>query len=168
MPDELEQPLKENRLKRLRQGLDLFGSACFLVLFITILLQVFSRYVLNDPIGWTAEICVIAYLWLAFWGGGLMAGRRDHVRFDLLYNHLSPTTRRIMAITRSLIIAGILLYALPANFDYIKFMEYDTTGVLEIGFDLVYSVFILFMLALLMRYLRRTTLLFGKAWRDEI
>lgn len=168
MPDEQAPPLKGNGLSRLRQGVDLFGSACFLVLFLTILLQVFSRYLLDDPIGWTAEICVIAYLWLAFWGGGLMAGRQDHVRFDLFYNHLSPPTRRVMAFSRSLIIAAILLVALPANFDYVKFMEYDTTGVLEIGFDIVFSVFIFFMLALLARYLRRAMLLLGKAWRDEL
>lgn len=168
MPNEQAPLLKGNGLSRLRQGVDLFGSACFLVLFLTILLQVFSRYLLDDPIGWTAEICVIAYLWLAFWGGGLMAGRQDHVRFDLVYSHLPSGMRRVMVFSRSMIIAGILLVALPANYDYIKFMEYDTTGVLEIGFDIVFSVFIFFMLALLVRYLRRATLLLGKEWRNEL
>jgi TRAP-type C4-dicarboxylate transport system permease small subunit len=155
-------------MKRFRQVLDLVGSSFFLLLFITILLQIFSRYVLNEPLGWTAEISVIAYLWLVFWGAAFMAGHRDQVRFDLIYNHLPPSAQRVMAITRSLIIVGTLLFALPANIDYIKFMEYDTTGVLEIGFDQVFAIFIIFMAALLVRSLYRSARLLGKKWRDEL
>lgn len=164
----LDTSVTEEKKSRFRQAVDLFGSVCFLILFITILLQVFSRYILNDPIGWTAEICVIAYLWLAFWGGGLMAGRRDQVRFDLLYNYFSPPTRRILAVIRSLIVAAILLVALPGNFDYIKFMSYDTTGVLEIGFDLVFAVFLIFMAGLIVRNIRRVVFLLRKNWQSEI
>ncbi|MCF6281879.1 MAG: TRAP transporter small permease [Candidatus Polarisedimenticolaceae bacterium] len=163
-----EERVKSPVLRGFRQVLDAIGSTFFLILFLTILLQVFSRYVLNDPIGWTAEICLIAYLWLAFWGGGLMAGRQDQVRFDLFYNHLSPRARRVIATIRSLIVAAILLIALPANFDYIQFMEYDTTGVLEIGFDGVFAIFIIFMAALLLRNLYRVIALLGKNWRSEI
>jgi TRAP-type C4-dicarboxylate transport system permease small subunit len=155
-------------MSRLRQGLDLIGSIFFLMLFITILLQVFSRYVLNDPLGWTTEICVISYLWLVFWGGAFMVGHRDQVRFDLFYNTLSSSAQRVVVITRSLIIAGVLLFALPANFDYIQFMEYDTTGVLEIGFDQVFAIFIIFMAALALRSLYRALLLMSKKWRSEL
>ncbi len=156
------------QMKWFRQVLDLVGSSFFLLMFITILLQVFSRYVLNEPLGWTAEISIIAYLWLIFWGAAFMVGHRDQVRFDLIYNHLSPSAQRVMAITRSLIIVGTLLFALPANFDYIKFLEYDTTGVLEIGFDQVFAIFIIFMAALLVRNLYRSARLLGKKWRDDL
>ncbi len=156
------------QMKRFHQVLDLVGSSLFLLLFITILLQVFSRYVLNEPLGWTTEISVIAYLWLVFWGAAFMVGHRDQVRFDLIYNHLPSSVQRVMAITRSLIIIGTLLFALPANFDYIKFMEYDTTGVLEIGFDQIFAIFLIFLAALLVRNLYRSARLLGKKWRDEL
>ncbi len=160
--------VSDRQIKRFRQVLELIGSSFFLLMFATILLQVFSRYVLNEPLGWTAEISVIAYLWLIFWGAAFMVGHRDQVRFDLIYNHLPPSAQRVMVMTRSLIIIGTLLFALPANFDYIKFMEYDTTGVLEIGFDWVFAIFIIFLAALLVRSLYRSVRLLGKKWRDEL
>ena len=55
----------------------------------------------------------------------------------------------------AVVIGGAFAAALPATFDFVKFMGIDTTWVLELRFDLVFSVFIVFMVAHLPRVWRR-------------
>jgi TRAP-type transport system small permease protein len=45
----------------------------------TIVLGVFYRYVLNDPIGWTEEIARYAMVWVSVLGGGMAFRRGGHV-----------------------------------------------------------------------------------------
>jgi len=154
--------------KFLKKGADLVGIAWFLVMFGAFITQVFTRYVLNDPLGWTTEMCLIAYLWFIFWGGGLMAGERDQIRFDLIYQHTAPQVRRILAILAAVAMGAIFLFALPANLDFVTFMAHDTTWVMEIRFDYVFSVFIVFMVAFTIRMIWRVYRLARPGWEDEI
>jgi len=152
----------------LRTGAELIGSLWFLVMFGAFVLQVFTRYVLGAPLGWTTEVCLIAYLWFAFWGAGLMVRERDHVRFDMIYQMLPDKGRRIVAMVTSLAMGGLFVAALPANIDFVTFMGEDVTWVLEIRFDLVFAVFIVFMVGFAVVALGRAARLAGRGWRDEI
>ena len=58
--------------------------------------------------------------------------------------------------------------ALPASFDFVSFMAIDTTWVLEIRFDLVFSVFILFMIAVIVRAGLRMARLLREGWQNEL
>ena len=147
---------------------DLVGALAFLTMFAAFILQVFTRYVLNDPLGWTSELCVIAFIWVAFWGAGLMTRERDQIRFDLFYQLAAPGVRRIMALIAAAALAIIFLFALPGNYDFVRFMATDRTWVLEIRFDYVFAVFIVFMLAFALRCLWRVWRLLGRDWRDEL
>lgn len=122
-------------------------------MFGAFLIQVFTRYVLNDPLGWTSEVSTIAFLVVAFWGAGLMVRERDQVHFDLLFQSAPNSVRRVMSIVSSTAIAGIFLYALPANVDFVSFMAEDKTWVLEIPFSYVFSVFIVFIVGTSIRLL---------------
>ena len=55
------------------------------VIFATFLLQIFARYALPFPIGWTQELCQTLWLWLVFWAGAFCLDDRDHIKFDTLY-----------------------------------------------------------------------------------
>lgn len=152
----------------LAKGADLIGSAWFLVMFGAFVIQVFTRYVLNHPLGWTTEMCLIAFLWFAFWGGGLMVREQDHVRFDLLYQSVGPKAKRIMTGTVSLILGAVFAYALPANLDYVAFMAHDRTWVMEIRFDYVFAVFVVFLVAVAVRGLWRAFRISRADWQDVV
>lgn len=137
-------------------------------MFGAFIIQVFTRYVLNDPLGWTTEMCLIAYLWFVFWGGGLMVRERDQVRFDLIYQSRSPRTRRTLAMVVTLILGTLFAFALPANIDFVTFMAEDVTWVMEIRFDYVFAVFIVFMVAYVVRAFWRVYKLTRPSWEEEI
>jgi TRAP-type C4-dicarboxylate transport system permease small subunit len=76
--------------------------------------------------------------------------------------------RRALAALSTLLIAGFFLAALPGTFDFVSFMAIDSTWVLHLRFDLVFGVFVLFMLAVIWRGLRRLVALLGPDWRAHL
>ena len=54
-------------------------------MFLCFIIQVFMRYVMDSPVGWTVEVCVIAWLWILLWGQSVSVEERDEIRFDILY-----------------------------------------------------------------------------------
>ena len=74
-------------------------------MFCTFLLQIFSRYVLQAPFGWTLELCLILWVWIVFFGNAFLVRERDHVTFDIFYLAARGRLRQILA----LIAAGVMV-----------------------------------------------------------
>ena len=121
-------------------------------LFLSFVLQIFSRYVVRQPLGWTLEACLLSWLWLVFWSGAFTLRDRDHVRFTILYDAAGPRARRIYAGFAALCIVIALAASLPATADFIDFMAIEKTSLLKVRFDLVFSVYLIFAVALIARY----------------
>ena len=47
-------------------------------LLFTLLLQVFTRYVLNDPLSWTEEVARYLYVYIVFLGASAAISDRTH------------------------------------------------------------------------------------------
>jgi TRAP-type C4-dicarboxylate transport system permease small subunit len=77
------------------------------VMFVTFIVQIFARYVLNKPVGWSEEVIITAWLWAVLWGAAFVVSEPDEIRFDIIYSNLSEPTRRILTV-----ITGIALVAL--------------------------------------------------------
>ena len=56
--------------------------ACFII-------QIFFRYVLNNPVGWTEEVIVTTWLWTVLWGAAFILGEAEEIRFDIIYSNIS-------------------------------------------------------------------------------
>ena len=78
---------------------------------------------------------------------------QEEIRFDLLYVSVGKRARRLMGIVTAL--AVLLLYggSLPATFDYVTFMKVERSAYLGIRFDWLYAMYLLFAVAVLVRYL---------------
>ncbi len=135
----------------LKRGAEAVGALLFLLMFLAFLLQVGSRYLLDSPLGWTLEASLAAYLWFVFWASALMLREQDQVRFDLLLRALPARGRRwleMLAAAATLALFGVALWPTA---DWIGFMRIDRTWTLGIRFDLLFSVYLLFMAAVLLR-----------------
>jgi TRAP-type C4-dicarboxylate transport system permease small subunit len=154
--------------RRLKRGVELICAALFAVMFIAFLIQVFSRYVLNDPVAWSMEVALLAYLWIIFIAGATIVRIEDHISFDTIYQSVRPKSKRILALITSAVILLAFLSALPANFDFVTFMAIDTTSILEIRFDIVFFCFLIFMAAVILRMIYKIRRLMSSKWREEI
>ncbi len=129
--------------------------AMMTAMFVVFLLQIFARYFLPFPIGWTVELSSTLWLWLVFWLSALDLRDEDHIRFDTLYLAVGPRKRRIFALISALVVAGTLGASAPATWGYISFLQLQRSAVMEIPLDRVFSIFGLFLVATVLRYLWR-------------
>ena len=61
--------------------------ALIAIMFISFLLQIAFRYLLNRPLGWTDEVTVLCWVWLVLWGAAFILSDKDEIRFDIVYGH---------------------------------------------------------------------------------
>ena len=140
---------------RLRRRAEDVTAALLAVMFLSFLLQIFTRYVINYPLGWTLEVCLTSWLWLVFWGSAFTLDDRDHVKFDLFYVAAPSKARRVLALVSAVAIIAGFLAALPATIDYITFYQIKKSATLRIRLDIVFSVYGIFAVAIIARYALR-------------
>ncbi len=125
-------------------------------MFLSFVLQIFSRYVINHPLGWTLEACLMTWLWVVFWGSAFVVEDRDHVKFDILYTHVRPGVRRVFALIAAVAITAGFAASFAGTIDYVTFMKIEKSSMLRIRLDYVFSVYGIFAVAIIVRYGWRT------------
>lgn len=155
-------------LQWLKRGADIVGALFFLCAFCLFILQVFFRYVLNDPLAWTEEGSLIAFIWAVFWAAAFMVPIKEHVTFDVVYEAVSEQTRRILAIVTMLMLITAFVLLIPYTFEYLQFMSRKKSSVLRVPMHLIYGCYILFIPAFAIQAAWRLSRLFGRDWQKEI
>ena len=153
---------------RLLRGCDVVAAAAFGLLFLTFVFQVVMRFVFNKPLAWSDELIVVLYIFVVFWSAATLIKEKEHVMLDLVYAALPLGGKRIFSLLGALLTAGLLLYALPASFDYVKFMHREKTPVLDIPFSYVFAPFVFFVAVIGMQYVLKFCRLLGKDWQKNL
>jgi len=151
-----------------RRGAEVIGVALFAALFAVFVVQIIARFLFQAPLPWTDEAALILYLWSILWGAAFICREREHVAFDLLYQSMPPAARRVMALLATLLVGGLLSWALPATLDYIGFMRRESSAVLGIPFHWIFAPFALWLLAQVGRALLRLWGLLGPQWDKHL
>ena len=137
----------------LRRRAENVAAAMIAVMFVAFIIQIVFRYLFNFPIGWSSELTVIMWLWLVLWGAAFVVRESDEIRFDLLSGAMGRRTRIAMGIVTA--VALVVLYAasFPATYKYVTFMKVERTAYLGIRFDGLFSIYLAFAAAVIVRYL---------------
>ncbi len=122
------------------------------VMFAAFVAQVVFRYALNLPLGWTEELNTFLWLWGILWGAAFVMRSQDDIRFDMLYNMLPHTAKRWLTVFASGAIVVILLISLPGTWNYVSFMKVEKSAAMGIPMHWVFSIYILFVLAMCWRH----------------
>ena len=127
-------------------------AALLAVMFVCFILQIVFRYFLNFPVGWTSELSVITWLYITLLGSAFWLKESEEIRFDLISDRLGPIGRRVAGFAVSLCAIVLFGMALPATVDYVAFMKVESSSYLKIRLDILYSVYIVFSVAVVARY----------------
>src|SRR5437868_13753849 len=95
------------------------------VMFATFIVQIFARYVLNNPVGWTEEVIVTTWLWTVLWGAAFILSEAEEIRFDIIYSHISERLRRIFNVTTGVAVVFLYGISLPATYKYVAFIRVE-------------------------------------------
>ena len=123
------------------------------IMFVAFVLQIVFRYFLNWPTGWSTETVVVCWVWLVLWGTALALKEKDEIRFDIFLAVAGPRARRVMAIIVSVATVALYSLSLPATYKYVTFMKVERSSYLNIRLDWLYSIFVIFIVATILRYL---------------
>ena len=138
-------------LRFLQTAAQAIGGGLFLTLFFVFIVQVGARFGFNKPLPWTDEAAVILYVWVILWAAATVVPEREHVVFDLLWNMAGQRTRLLMRVAGNLMVGGLAAAAIPATWDYVHFMQRESTPVLGVPFMWVFLPFVVLMVALVVR-----------------
>lgn len=135
----------------LNKAAQTLGGVLFVALFLVFVVQITARFGLNKPLAWSDEAAVILYVWIILWAAATMVPQREHVAFDLLWNYANARWRRILQVLGNTLVGGLALVALPASWDYVRFMAREGTPVLGVPLMAVYLPFVFLLLAMVLR-----------------
>jgi C4-dicarboxylate transporter, DctQ subunit len=137
----------------LRRRAENLAAAMLGIMFAAFIVQIVFRYILNFPIGWTHEISVIMWLWLVLFGSAFVIRESEEIRFDIIYGAVGAGPRRVMAAITAVALIVLFSLSLPAVIDYVTFMKVEKTAYLKIRFDYLYAMYVVFAVAMIVRYL---------------
>jgi TRAP-type C4-dicarboxylate transport system permease small subunit len=123
------------------------------IMFVAFIAQIVFRYFFNLPTGWSTELSLICWLWMVLWGTAFALKEKDEIRFDILLTVVGSRTRRAMAVVISAAAVALYAFSLPGTWKYVTFMKVERSSYLNIRLDLLYSIYVIFVVAIVLRYL---------------
>jgi TRAP-type C4-dicarboxylate transport system permease small subunit len=134
------------------------------IMFLCFIVQIVFRYFFNFPIGWTSELSVITWLYITLLGSAFWLKESEEIRFDLISGALPPLGKRIIGLIVAVITVILFGMAMPATIKYVTFMKVESSSYLKIRLDILYFVYVVFAIAVIVRYAWSiVTLLRGEA-----
>jgi TRAP-type C4-dicarboxylate transport system permease small subunit len=142
-------------LKPLHRFAEGVAALLLAVIFIAFMVQITMRYVFNAPVGWTTEVSLAAWLWLVLWGAAFVLKDEEEIRIDLIAGRGSRRTRRVVGAIGAVGLIVLFGMSLPASWSYVSFMKVEKSGTLGIRMDVMYSIYLVFVVAVIVRAVRQ-------------
>ena len=124
-------------------------------MFVAFLVQIELRYIFNFPIGWTSELSVITWLYMVLLGAAFWLKEGEEISFDLVAGSMGRRARRIIGTLIAAATVVLFAMSLPATIKYVAFMKVEKSSYLGIRMDYLYSIYLVFAVAVIARSLRQ-------------
>lgn len=131
---------------------DFVAATMLAVIFATFLYQIAARYIFGWSVGWTIELNLTLWLWLVLFACAFVLRENEHVRFDMFYQAGSKGRRKVFIILAGLAIVAAFVISLPAVYDYVSFYKIKKSATLRWRLNYVYSIYLVFSAAIILRY----------------
>ncbi len=133
-------------LRFLRNVIELYIPVLsFLAMFVAFLLQVFSRYVVGQPLTWTQEVIVMAFVWTVVLGACYTMRVRGHVRFTMIYDRFGPKPAAVLRLLGNLIVFAAFALLIVPSYRYSFFLGFQKTAVFRVSFTFMFLTFVYFL-----------------------
>ena len=121
---------------------DWLALAIFWIMALSVFLQFFTRYVLNDSYAWTEEIATYCLIGVVFIGSAMCVRRSRHIQVNILYRYLPKPAARVMStlvdVARTAFFAYVTWlvarYALAVNNEPMTTIDWNKSHVYWLAF----------------------------------
>jgi len=98
---------------------------------LSLLLQVFFRYVLNTPLSWSEEVAVFCFIWSMLLAGSLGVRERFHVRLTFILERLPRFLANPLGFALDLLILLFGLYLISGGIFIVELIWDNTTAAIR-------------------------------------
>jgi TRAP-type C4-dicarboxylate transport system permease small subunit len=119
----------------IEQGL---GVLFLLVMFISVLIQIFFRYVLQSPLTWTEEASRYSFIWIVLLGAAFAVRKKEHVVMEVLVKRFPAYLQRYISLVLNSIILISLIYLLPISWRFFWFVKGVSAPTLGISWGFLF------------------------------
>ena len=116
------------------------ATVCFAGFLICVSLQVFFRYMLEQPLPWSEEVAVYLFIWSSFLAAAVLVGRNEHFVIPVFVDRLPARAQWLLEIMTLLLCLGfctiIVLRGSAWSYRMLPFF----TSILQISQGAMYAV----------------------------
>lgn len=145
--DEIAHTFEEEATPKVALGIyafeDWVALAIFWVMALSVFLQFFTRYVLNDSYAWTEEIATYCLIGVVFIGAAMCVRLSRHIQVDLVYRYLPRPVGRALSTMIDLIRIAFFGYATKLVWTYIQIIGDEQMTTISFPKNYVYYAVLL-------------------------
>ncbi len=133
---------------------DWLTLAAFWLMVGSVILQFFTRYVLNDSFAWTEEVAIYALVVVVFLGASLCVRASRHIQVDFLYRYLSHGAGRLLSTGVDLVRIGFFGYGAWLMYKYASLIPDEMMTTIEFPKSIVFNLIVLAFVLMTLRSLQ--------------
>lgn len=139
MPDSNSALRRPSPLSLLARLETVVAVSLFVLLIVTVGLQVVTRYVFNNSLGWTEEIARYLLVGVTFLGGGIAVRRRAHLSLEI-WSGASERVRKVHSRLIDLVTAAFYGWAAVLSFSISGALARQRMTVIDVPISVLYYV----------------------------
>ncbi|MFD1065009.1 TRAP transporter small permease [Oceanobacillus locisalsi] len=109
-----------------------------LVICSTMVVQVFYRYILNDPLMWSEEFARFLLVWLTLLGMGYGVRKGIHIEMPFFFEKFSYNMQKVLQIGINILVLVFFIYLMPYVLEYTETQQMITSTSLGIPMSYLY------------------------------
>ena len=113
----------------------------FLAMTITVIIQVFFRFVIQSPLRWTEELARYLMICLVLMASAIAMRNRSHLQVDVLTSALPQKPKRILTAIVDLLTIVFLCIMTYFGFKVVQSTTAQTSPAMQIPMALIYAAF---------------------------
>ena len=125
----------ERVVNRIEDGIIL---TLVVVIVVSVFLQVFFRYILQDPLSWTEELARSCLIWLTFLGSALAIRAKGHFVLEIVTSRLTGKKRLLWELALVIITAVFLIVMIYNGIIMLPMLSLQVSASLQIPMSYIY------------------------------
>lgn len=114
----IEAMAEPKRAEPWMRPVEIAAATLLMVMIVTVLGNVFFRYVLAKPLIWGDEVASISFIWMAMLGAALAVDRHEHMKLTIFLPLLPERVAKVAEIAGQVMVCVLLIRLLPVAVEY--------------------------------------------------
>jgi TRAP-type C4-dicarboxylate transport system permease small subunit len=131
--------MKWNPERGIRHSVDYVLAVLISVMFITVCLQVFFCYFLEQPLSWSEELARYAFVWVSFLGAAMALGQRLHFGIDYLVNKFPCRFAALVEVVTNCLILIFVLVLIVKGYEITLSARFMRSAGMNLRMDAVFA-----------------------------